>query len=117
MPRPPIDVLATAVDFVTGSEPEVQFCSLGSGSAGNALLAQADGSRRGGNLNGAIASAERALRIAPADPVAYYELALLRLAHGERAVAEQLARKGLSCQPDAELRQRLQDLITRAYSG
>ena len=88
-----------------------------SNAAVNALLAQADGSRRGGNLSGAIASAERALRIAPADPVVYYELALLRLANSERGVAEQLARKGLSCQPDEELRQRLQDLIARARMG
>ena len=83
----------------------------------NALLAQADGARRAGNLDSAIASAERALRIAPSDPAVYYELAVLRLRQGDRARAEQLARKGLSYQPDAELRQRLEDLLAGLRTG
>jgi hypothetical protein len=88
-----------------------------SNTAVNALLAQADGARRAGNLEGAIAAAERALRIAPSDPAVYYELAVLRLRQGDRARAEQLARKGLSYQPDVELRQRLEDLIARLRAG
>ncbi len=67
----------------------------------NILLAQAATERRGGNLDAAIAAAERALRIAPADPAVYCELATLRLERGDYALAEQLARKGLSYQPDA----------------
>ena len=83
----------------------------------NTLLAQADGARRSGNLEAAIATAERALRIAPSDPVVYYELAVLRLRQGDRARAEQLARKGISYRPDAELRQRLEDLLAGLRSG
>ena len=80
----------------------------------NTLLAQAATERRGGNLDAAIAAAERALRIAPADPAVYCELATLRLERGDYALAEQLARKGLSYQPDAQMQQRLNAIIERA---
>lgn len=83
----------------------------------NTLLAQAATERRGGNLDAAIAAAERALRIAPADPAVYCELATLRLERGDYAQAEQLARKGLSYQPDAQLQQRLNAIIERARRG
>jgi len=83
----------------------------------NTLLAQAATERRGGNLDAAIAAAERALRIAPADPAVYCELATLRLERGDYALAEQLARKGLSYQPDAEMQQRLGAIIERARRG
>jgi tetratricopeptide (TPR) repeat protein len=86
-------------------------------SAVNTLLAQAAGERSSGNVDGAIAAAERALRIAPADPAVYCELATLRLQRGDLAMAEQLARKGLSYQPDPELRQRLDEIIERARRG
>lgn len=80
----------------------------------NILLAQADGERRGGNLDAAIAAAERALRIAPSDPAAYCQLAELRLERGESAAAEQLARKGLSYGPEPSLRARLEAIIERS---
>lgn len=80
----------------------------------NALLASADGSRRRGDLGAAVAAAERALRIQPGDPAVYCELALLRLAQGQRDLAIQLARKGLAQQPEPDLRARLEDLIARA---
>jgi len=83
----------------------------------NTLLAQAATERRGGNLDAAIAAAERALRIAPADPAVYCELATLRLERGDHALAEQLARKGLSYQPDAQMQQRLNAIIERARRG
>jgi tetratricopeptide (TPR) repeat protein len=86
-------------------------------SAVNILLAQAATERRGGNLDAAIAAAERALRIAPADPAVYCELATLRLERGDHALAEQLARKGLSYQPDAGMQQRLNAIIERARRG
>jgi len=86
-------------------------------SAVNTLLAQAATERRGGNIEAAIAAAERALRIAPADPAVYCELATLRLEHGDYAQAEQLARKGLSYQPDAELQERLNAIVERARRG
>ena len=83
----------------------------------NTLLAQAATERRGGTLDAAIAAAERALRIAPADPAVYCELATLRLERGDYALAEQLARKGLSYQPDAQMQQRLNAIIERARRG
>lgn len=83
----------------------------------NALLARAEAERRGGELDAAIAAAERALRIAPDDPAVYLELASLRLERGENALAEQLARKGLSYQPGPELRDRLLDVLERARRG
>lgn len=83
----------------------------------NALLASADGSRRRGDLGAAVAAAERALRIQPGDPAVYCELALLRLAQGQRELAIQLARKGLAQQPEPDLRARLEDLIARASAA
>lgn len=81
----------------------------------NVLLAQADTARRDGDLDAAIVAAERALRIAPSDPAAYCGLAELRLARGERAAAEQLARKGLSYRPDPQLRARLEAVLERSH--
>lgn len=82
-----------------------------------ALLARAAAEREGGNVDAAIAAAERALRIAPDDPAVYLELAQLRLERGDIALAEQLARKGLSYQPGPELRERLLDVLERARRG
>lgn len=96
---------------------ELQTPPASANAAVNTLLAQAATERRGGNLDAAIAAAERALRIAPADPAVYCELATLRLERGDYALAEQLARKGLSHQPDAELQQRLGAIIARAQRG
>ncbi len=86
-------------------------------SAVNTLLAQADDARQQGDLDAAIAAAERALRIAPADPAVYYQLAVLRMQRGDLALADQLARKGLSYQPDPGLQLRLQEIIERARRG
>jgi len=97
--------------------PEYQPPAQSDNSAVNTLLAQAASERSSGNLDAAIAAAERALRIAPADPAVYCELATLRLQRGDLALAEQLARKGLSYQPDPALGQRLNDIIERARRG
>jgi hypothetical protein len=64
-----------------------------------------------------VAAAERALRIQPGDPAVYCELALLRLAQGQRELAGQLARKGLAQQPEPELRQRLEEVLARATAA
>ena len=50
----------------------------------------------GGDLNGASSSLERAQRIAPREPQVLYRLAEVRLAQGDAAQAEQLARRGLT---------------------
>ena len=85
-------------------------------SAVTTLLARADSEWRAGNSDSAIAAAERALRIAPADPAVYLQLAELRLDRGEVAMAEQLARKGLSYQPEPRTRQRLLNVLEKAMS-
>ena len=61
-----------------------------------ALLTSAQQMERSGNLAGASASLERAQRIAPREPQVLYRLAEVRLAQGDAAQAEQLARRGLS---------------------
>ena len=57
------------------------------------------------------------MRIQPGDPAVYCELALLRLAQGQRELAGQLARKGLAQQPEPELRQRLEEVLARATAA
>ncbi|KSW25912.1 MULTISPECIES: hypothetical protein [unclassified Pseudomonas] len=61
-----------------------------------ALLTTAQQQQGGGDLNGASASLERAQRIAPREPQVLYKLAQVRLAQGDAAQAEQVARRGLS---------------------
>ena len=61
-----------------------------------ALLTSARQMQNGGDLNGAASSLERAQRIAPREPQVLYRLADLRLAQGDPAQAEQLARRALT---------------------
>ncbi|MCB1631301.1 MAG: tetratricopeptide repeat protein [Pseudomonadales bacterium] len=111
---PPADENAFTIEMPAAAAPPPAAVAEGlapppsSNRAVTILLAQADSARRDGNLDSAIAAAERAVRIAPSDPAAYCQLAELRLARGERAQAEQLARKGLSNGPGPELRARLE---------
>jgi hypothetical protein len=52
--------------------------------------------RNAGTLNGAAATIERGLTIAPDEAVLWVELAEIRLAQGDRATAEEMARKALT---------------------
>ena len=61
-----------------------------------ALLTTAQQQQGGGDLNGASSSLERAQRIAPREPQVLYKLAQVRLAQGDAAQAEQLARRALT---------------------
>lgn len=61
-----------------------------------ALLTSAQQQQSSGDLEGASSSLERAQRIAPREPQVLYRLAEVRLAQGDAAQAEQLARRGLS---------------------
>jgi hypothetical protein len=61
-----------------------------------ALLTSAQQQQSSGDLDGASSSLERAQRIAPREPQVLYRLAEVRLAQGDAAQAEQLARRGLS---------------------
>lgn len=80
-----------------------------------ALLTSAQQMERSGNLSGASASLERAQRIAPREPQVLYRLAEVRLAQGDAAQAEQLARRGLSYAGGRPtLQASLWDVIARA---
>lgn len=61
-----------------------------------ALLTAARQQESSGDLNGANASLERAMRIAPREPQVLYRLAQVRLHQGDAAQAEQLAQRGLT---------------------
>lgn len=61
-----------------------------------ALLAESDRRLDSGQPESAAASIERALRIAPTDPVLWHRLARIRLRQGQWDQAEALARKSLS---------------------
>jgi Tfp pilus assembly protein PilF len=57
------------------------------------LLRRADDQQREGDLNGAAASLERALRIAPRDPLLWHTLARVREQQGKYGQAEEMAAK------------------------
>lgn len=61
-----------------------------------ALLAESDRRLGSGQPESAAATIERALRIAPADPLLWYRLARIRYSQGRWSDAEALARKSIS---------------------
>ncbi|WP_090196002.1 tetratricopeptide repeat protein [Pseudomonas pohangensis] len=80
-----------------------------------ALLTTAQQQQGSGDLNGAASSLERAQRIAPREPQVLYRLAEVRLAQGDPAQAEQLARRGLTYAGGRpQLQASLWELIARA---
>ncbi len=72
-------------------------------------LASAEGDK--GDYQRAVALLERALRISPRDPETYYELARNHLLLDNPEQALQLAQRGLSLNPSASQRTRLDRLI------
>lgn len=60
-----------------------------------ALLSTAQSQQTKGDIEGAMASLERAQRIAPREPQVLYRMAEIRLAQGDARQAEQLAQQGL----------------------
>ncbi len=58
-----------------------------------ALAMSADQSHSSGNLDAAVATIERAIRIEPRNPALYYKLAELRLKQSKPRLAEDLAKK------------------------
>ncbi|QHF01818.1 hypothetical protein N015_05120 [Pseudomonas asturiensis] len=80
-----------------------------------ALLTTAQQQQSGGDLNGASSSLERAQRVAPREPQVLYRLAQVRLAQGDAAQAEQLARRGLTyANGRASLQTSLWELIAQS---
>lgn len=76
------------------------------------LLKQAWTHYRNGNLDGAIAVAERAQRLDPRNPETYLVLASSYFADARSDMAEQLARRGIAFSaPGTVVRGRLQSLL------
>jgi Flp pilus assembly protein TadD len=83
-------------------------------SAAIALLAESRADRDSGDLSGAAATIERALSIAPDDALLWIELAEIRIAQGDRAQGEEMARKALTLTGgDPALEARARRLIAR----
>ena len=82
-----------------GEAPEVPRQPSPSAAATGALLEQSRNLRDAGNLGSAAATLERALAIAPEDPLLWVELAEVRLDEGNRLVAEEMAQKALTLTP------------------
>jgi Tfp pilus assembly protein PilF len=80
------------------------------------LMKRADEQRRGGDLDGATVSLERALRISPDDAVLWHELAQVRMAQRQYDGVVQLAAKSnaLANPQDASLRRSNWRLIAQA---
>ncbi len=80
-----------------------------------ALLQTADVKTQSGEFEAAVANLERALRIAPRDPLLWQRLALLRLQQGRYAQAEHLAAKANAMAgSDTAIRARNWQIIAQA---
>lgn len=89
-----------------------------------ALVSAADQSNSRGNLDAAVATIERAIRIDPRNPALYYKLAELRLKQSKPRLAEDLAKKSAllaSSNPDIKRRSWLlignARVMQRDYAG
>lgn len=86
----------------------------GTSGATLALLARSREQRFAGDLAAAAATVERALGIAPDDPLLWVELAEIRMDQGNPGLAEEMARKALTLTADnSPLATRARLLITR----
>ena len=96
--------------------PQQQVARAEPSRAVSGLKRRADDERRGGDLDAAVVSLERALRIAPEDPSLWHELAEVRLDQKQYGRAEQLAAKSnaLAGPQDARLRTANWTLIAKA---
>lgn len=77
----------------------------------NGLLAKAGKQRQQGDLNTAMATVERAIRIAPRYPVSYYRLAELKFDTNNFANAKSLAQKAISLGASDSLKRSAQELV------
>jgi tetratricopeptide (TPR) repeat protein len=96
-----------------GRLPEPPEPSRAAGAAA-ALLEQSRGERSAGELDRAAATLERGLALSPDDPALWVELAEVRLAQGNAALAQETARKALTLTgDDYALESRARRLIGR----
>ena len=82
-----------------------------------ALLERAQQQERNGDEQAAVASLERAIRIAPRYPESYFRLGELRYKQGSYDQARSLAQKTLSLGADWWLRSQAQSLVERASAA
>jgi tetratricopeptide (TPR) repeat protein len=80
----------------------------------NDLLAKAGKQKQQGDLNAAMATVERAIRIAPRYPASYYRLAQLKFDANNFANAKSLAQKAISLGANNSLKRRAQELVVRS---
>ncbi|WP_237445499.1 tetratricopeptide repeat protein [Sinobacterium norvegicum] len=92
-------------------EPTTKSANNGSQSAVERLLDQAQQQQQQGRYSSASSSIERAIRIAPSNPVPYAQLAKLKQHMGDNNSARQLANKALSLQPPASTRREMRSLL------
>ncbi|MGB0957605.1 MAG: tetratricopeptide repeat protein [Litorivicinus sp.] len=78
------------------------------------LLETADQQASGGNNDAAMATLERALRLAPREPEIYYQMGRLRLEMGQASESEQLALKAVDLAPDSFVRRDSWNLVALA---
>ncbi len=94
--------------------PAVPLAPLHSKAVG-ALLKTAQEQERNNDLNGAVGTLERALRIEPRNAHLWYRLASLRLIQGQHGLASDLATKSLALAgADVALKRESWELIARA---
>lgn len=97
-PPPPTEQPGSAVPPTETPTPPVRPAprTFRLGPAANSLATQAQGLSTSGQHAQAAATMERALRIEPDNPLVWLELAKIRLAGGDTAQAENLARRALA---------------------
>ena len=102
--------------YTPPAQPQQQVARAEPSRAVSVLKQRANDERRGGDLDAAAVSLERALRIAPEDPLLWNELAEVRLDQKQYGRAEQLAAKSnaLAGPQDVRLRTANWTLIARA---
>jgi len=94
-PIPRTDSSSPPQGGAIGRLPEPPEPSRASGAAA-ALLEQSRDERSAGDLDRAAATLERGLTLSPDDPTLWVELAEIRLAQGNAALAQETARKALT---------------------
>lgn len=81
------------------------------------LLERAQQQENKGDEQAAVATLERAIRIAPRYPESYFRLGELRYKQGDYAQARSLGQKVLSLGADWRLRKQVQSLLERVSSA
>lgn len=109
---PPVIEVQPEFDPHQPSAPPPASSPSNTDNAVDELLSEAIQLRDKGDIDGAIAVSERALRIAPRSPRVYYVLGTLKLDKGEADQALQLALKASSLDADNFYRRSIDRLIT-----